>query len=161
MCQFITQTLTNPAIFWSALEAIATVLALIFIYIEIKRLGRESSVHKVEGLKLAAERLETEDFRSSCERIISEVKRDNDVFPEEIMHTDLVPVFARLDFISKLIKLGYIDQGVLLHFKGKELFILERMITNLENKENSQIPSLKSSYPGGYDLLKAASRFKS
>jgi len=73
---------------------------------------------------------------------------------------DLVPVFARLDFISKLMILKYIDREVLLSFKGNELFYLERMITNLENKENSQIPSLKSSYPGGYELLKAASRFK-
>ena len=159
MCRFIIQTLTDPAIFWSALEAVATVFALIFIFIELKRLRRESTENKIEGLKFAAERLEAEDFRSSCERIISAVKRSDEVFPEEIM-ADLVPVFARLDFISKLVKLNYINQGVLLSFKGNELFILERMITNLENKTNSQIPSLKSSYPGGYDLLKAASRFK-
>ena len=74
--------------------------------------------------------------------------------------TDLILVFARLDFISKLIKLTYIDQDILLSFKGNELVLLERIITNLENRKNSQIPDLRRSYSGGYDLLKAVSRSK-
>lgn len=160
MCQLIIETITNPAIFWSALEAIATVVALIFIWVELPRLRRESSAHKVEGLKFVAERLEAEDFRSACEKVINKVKRNDENFSEDIMD-DLISIFARLDSISKLIKLHYIDQDVLMSFKGNELFILERVVTNLENKTDSQISSLKSSYPGGYTLLKAASRYKS
>ena len=66
-----------------------------------------------------------------------------------------------MDFVAKLVELGYVDKELLFYLFAFDLQPIERAITNFEHRKNSEIPAIKSNFPNGYALLKEASEVAS
>ena len=148
---------------WQAVEAIGTVCMAFFtvwiLLVEMPKIKRESASKKVESVEYALDHLGIGGFiGQDYQDIITAWQSRSTKYPQ-FYQEDLVSLFYRLDYIGLLIKLGYVDKNLLFYEEADTLYNLERAITNLEHRENSQIPSLKKSFPRGYKLLKKAARY--
>jgi hypothetical protein len=155
--EFILQSVENPSLVWEAIQALATLGALVFIILELPKLRREIALHKVEGLKYASEQLQAADFQMWSDLVVNRWKAGGDEYPTEIAG-EIAAIFGRLDFVAKLIELGFVDKGLLLYVFSNDLYNLERAITNLEHRRDSQIPSVRAPHPAAYTLLKDAAK---
>jgi hypothetical protein len=158
MCDILAQTFASAEAFWTAVAALAAVIALAFLALEFPKLKREMALHKVEGFKYASEQLLAADFREWMQLALDFWKRGGDAFPEEI-YGELTAIFGRLDFLDKLLELGFADNALLLYVFHDDLSSLEAAIRNFETRSDSKIPNIAASYPGGYRLLKDGSRY--
>lgn len=155
MWTILQETFSKADVFWSALGAIATLGAFIFLLIELPKIRRESATYKVEGLKVAKEHLHSNEFRSWYENIRTAWHAGGNDYPSEV-EGDIVSALYKLDYVARLIKLGYIDKALLFYEFADDLYSLERFLTNFDHRQNSQIPNVRARYPDGYALLKEA-----
>lgn len=160
MFEILQGSSTNWGVFWAAVEALATVGALLFLISELPKIRRDTAARKVEGLKYAIDQLEADDFQSWCDILRDEWKEGNKEYPQSI-NDFIVAVLARLDYVGKLAKLGYVDKDLLFYTFAYKFSALEANIRNLESRENSQIPNIIAVTPYGYNLLKEASETSS
>jgi hypothetical protein len=155
--EFILQTLGSPSLVWEAIQALATLGALLFIVLELPKLKREIALHKVEGLKYATEQLQAPDFQNWSDLVLDRWKAGGDDFPSEIAG-EIAAIFGRLDFVAKLIQLGFVDKSLFLYIFSANLYSLERAIANFEHRKDSQIPNIRAPHPAAYSLLKDAAK---
>jgi hypothetical protein len=150
--------------FWTAIEALATagtlLIALVILFRELPKFRKEAAARKVEGLRYAREQLEAQDFHDWSEIIVDFWKTGGDEYPEAI-EGYLVYALSRLDFVAKLIELDYVDEDLLFYLVADNLWPIERALTNFGSRKHSRIPNLRASFPGGYALLKEASKASS
>jgi len=158
MFAFLDSTFTDSATFWSAIEALATLGALVLLMREIPKIKREISSHKIEGLKFAREVLQSSDFENSF-KVIKKIWKDGGSKYPSSIDSHIVEAFSRLDLVATLVEEKYIDENLLLYEFGPDLYLLERFITNFEHREDTQIHGVRATYPKAYDLLKSASRY--
>ena len=158
MIQVLKETMSDAAAFWAALEALATLGALLLLLRELPKIKREASSHKVEGLKFAREVLQSREFVAAYDVIRSVWKSGGDDYPTEI-DGFIVDAFAKLDLVATLAREGYVDKRLLLYEFGNDLYMLERFITNFEYSTDTKIPGVRGTFPRAYDLLKDAAKY--
>jgi hypothetical protein len=140
-----------------AVEAIATVGALIFLGFGLSRLRKEIAARKVEGLRYAREQLESQQFRNSHRTIIDLWEIGGNEYPEGV-NIYLRDVLATIDFVAKLIELDYVDEDLLFYLFANVLMELDLAITDFDRMDNSKIPLHRARFPRGFALLKEASK---
>jgi hypothetical protein len=158
MSELLNQTFSDASAFWAAIEALATIGALILVLWQLPKVKRELSSHKVEGLRFAREVLQSAEFAAAFEVIRDKWKDGGSEYPKEA-DGFIATAFSRLDLLAKLISEGYIDQRLLLYEFGDDLYLLERFATSFEHREDSKMPAIKGKFPGAYGLLKDAARY--
>lgn len=148
--------------FWAAIEALATVgtliVGLVILIRELPKFRKELAARKVEGIRFVEEQLLAKDFQEWSEIIIDAWKLGGDDYPQEIERY-ITYALARIDFVAKLVDVGYVDKDLLFYSFSYYLWRIDRPITNFEKKNNNNIPSIKAGFPMGYALLKEASLF--
>ena len=158
MIELLNATTTDAATFWAAVEAIATLGALLVLIIELPKIKREASKHKVEGLKFAREVLQSPEFGGAYQVIRDVWKGGGDDYPS-VIDGFLITVLSKLDLVATLAKEGYVDKRLLLYEFGDDLYMLERFITNFEYRKDTKIAGFRATCPRAYDLLKEAARY--
>jgi len=158
MLQLLKTTVSDAGTFWTAVEALATLGALILLLRELPKIKREVSAHKVEGLRFAREVLQSPEFAAAYEVIRDVWKGGGDKYPKQI-DGFIVSAFAKLDLVATLIEEGYVDKRLLLYEFGNDLYLLERFTTNFEHREGTKIPGVRATFYKAYDLLKAAADY--
>ena len=153
----LTETLTKADVFWSFLGVLLTFIGLLFIVPQLSKIAREVSTHKVEGLNLAREHLQSKNFTLRVEAIDAARSKGDKNYPI-FVKDDVVLVFKELDFIAKLIEVGYLDKRLLFYEFADQLYSIERIIHNFEHREGSKIGSVKAKYPNAYRLMKEAAK---
>ena len=161
MAEFWCKTFTNPAIFWSFIQAVGTILAAIIalgiIGYEIRNIRADLGAKKFEAFRYAGTLIEGASFETSLNHVREEWKMGDKEFPD-YLKGDFVYLFHSLDYISQMIKAHYLDKELFLYQYGDTLYELERMVNNFERKENSYIPNVKATFPDAYKLLKDAAK---
>jgi len=158
MIELLKATFANAASFWAAVEALATLGALLVLVIELPKIKHEASRHKVEGLRFAKEVLQSAEFAGAYQVIRDVWKGGGDDYPS-VIDGFLVTVFSKLDLVATLAEEGYVDKGLLLYEFGDDLYLLERFITNFEYRKDTKIAGFRASFPTAYSLLKEATRY--
>ena len=155
--QFLVDTISQPALFWPALEALTTVLAAIVIISELRRSRREAVAHRIDGFKYAMEVLGAEGFRCAVEDFRQTLDGGNPA----LWHTSLPPVVSRilrsLEIVALLIEQEYLDQGFFFRIESLNLQDLAMRIRVLE--EGLDTPRFEEEtrlYPRGRELLRRA-----
>jgi len=159
MCEFIQKTFTDPALFWTALEAITTLFAALIIFWQLKQLRREAVAHKFEGFKYAMELLASSEFIEQCSKFQTSLdERDSFQFT-----TSLPPIVSRilctLEIIDCLITDKYLDEKFLFRIEGLKLASLANNIEMI--KRGKDMPRFEEEirlYPNGYELLRRAEK---
>lgn len=161
MSNFICETLTNPAIFWSALEALATVLALGFIYFEVRRLRRESIAYKVEGFRYAMEIVGSAEFQKLIDEF-NYIMDASDMGDWPLKLPGIVRgILRNLEIIASLINSGYMDENLFLRVQGLHLGELGERIRILEEgKDTPHFDYERQIYPNGRALLRKAEEWR-
>ncbi len=158
MVNILEYTISDAATFWSAIEALATLGALIFLLKELPKIKREITTHKVEGVKFARKVLQSKEFVSAFKVIKKVWKSGGDKYPTGI-DGYIVNAFGDLDMVATLVEANYIDKAMLFYEFGHDLFLLERFITRFEHFEDTLIPGIRATYPKAYELLKSATEY--
>jgi hypothetical protein len=161
MTDFICKTLSDPAIFWPALESIATVLALFFIYLQVRDIRREAVAGRVDGFRYAMEIVAADEFQ----KLVDEFRHTMDAgnvgdWPHKL------PLIVRgilrnLEIVASLIRHDYMDEQLFLQVHGLYLGKLGEQIHMLE--EGHDTPRLefeRKTYPGGRALLSKAEEWR-
>ena len=108
----------NWQTFWATIEAIATagtlLVAIFVLFRELPKIRKEMAARKVDGLKYAREQLESREFQEGRSLIIDVYKTGSDEFPEGISGY-IINVMRILDFVAKLIDLGFVDKELLFY----------------------------------------------
>lgn len=144
--------------FWTGLGALATFAAAYIVIRELPKIRRESAKLQVEALDYVLSQLEARDFMEWTLLIRRAWIAGDKEYPSEI-EDEIVHIFSRLDYIAYLIELNYIDEELVFYTRANDLYMIERAITNFENRAESQIPGVRAAYYRGYDLLKRAADF--
>ncbi len=157
MREFFLLTFTNPAYLWSALEAVATSLAAIVIFWQLRRLRQEAVAHKVEGLKYAMEIVGSNDFQDKLQKL-NQVLYNGDPFQ---FGQTLLPIvqglLQSLEIVDLLIKTGYLEEQFFFRIEGLRLAELSTNIRLLEEgKDTPRFEDQISLYPNGRALLRRA-----
>lgn len=161
MSKFICETLTNPALFWPALEALATALALVFIYFEVRRLRRESVAYRVQGFRYAMEIVASADFQKLIEEFkITMDASDVGRWPHDLPRI-VRGILRDLEIVASLISSGYMDENLFLRVQGLHLGeIGERIRLLEEGKDTPRFDDERQIYPKGRALLRKAEEWR-
>ena len=158
MINMLNSTVSDTATFWAAVEALATLGALLLLLRELPKIKHEVSAHKVDGLRFAREVLQSPAFATAYE-VVRDAWRESDrEYPSQI-DDFTVATFSKLDLVATLAEEGYVDKRLLLYEFGDDLYNLERFITNFEYREGTKIPGIRARFPKAYDLLKDAAEY--
>ena len=161
MCDLLIRTINDPAIFWSAVQALATLIAVVIIYIEIRRSKREMTIYKFEGFKYAMDILASKDFVDSVKafRYLMDAgdTGDWDIKIPVTVHN----ILKSLDIIAVLIEQNYLDQDFFLRHEGLRLANIDQRLILLETGNRTPKCEYESGlYPKGRDLLRRAEDWK-
>ena len=148
----LTQTLSQPNVFWSAISAIAAVLALLIVVIEIPKFRKELATQKVQGLEYIRGLLLSDDFVQARESIRQEFKEKSKEYPQHI-HEEIILVMFRLDFVSKLINIGFLDKDLFAYIFSDDLVILDYALRNFEHRDNSKMIGIEEKFSDGHKLI--------
>lgn len=161
MSKFIYETLTNPAIFWSALEALATASALGFIYVQVRHLRREAIAYRVEGFRYAMEIVGSADFQKLIEEFNFLMDASNvGRWPHDLPR-NVRAILRDLEIIASLISSGYMDENLFLRVQGLHLGDLgERIHILEEGKDSPHFAYERQIYPNGRALLRRAEEWR-
>lgn len=145
----------------SAIGTVVTTIIAVWILVrELPKLKQDSAAKKVESLEYALEKLRAGEMYGQERQVINaEWKTNNPDYPEGEFQNYVVTLFSRLDYVGLLVELGYVDAKMLFYREADELYILERAITNLEKRQNSEIPNVRAKFPRAYKLLKQAAKY--
>jgi len=149
----INQTLTKPEILWSAVSALASIVVMLIVIVEVPKLRREVATYKVQGLEYIRELLLSSEFVNARRFILDELKDGSQEYPDHI-HDKILLVMWRLEYVSKLIKIGYLDKDLFAFIFSDDLVMLDVAIRNIEHRTNSKMINLEEQLHGGYDLIK-------
>lgn len=158
MVNFLRVTLCNPNVFWGAVEALATLAAFILLLIEIPKFRREKAFHDITSLDYAIKQLHSEEFQQWSEYLIEIWKKRNNTYSAFVV-TQIVNILARMDFIAKLIDVGYLNADLFYYTFCEDLWMLEKAITYFANLESYQIQATIDQNGAGYKLLIKTSKF--
>lgn len=161
LCEFIRRTLTDPSIFWGALEAIATLIAAAIIISELRRARREAVAHKVEGFQYGLKLLESEEFQRYIKAFDFLADNSNAAEWHTNMPLMVQGIFQTMEVIDMLIKEKYLDEDFFFKIEGNRLANLGSRIRMFEEgKETPRFEEQQRLYPNGRDLLHRAERWK-
>jgi len=144
--------------FWDVLAALSLLGILILLAIELPRIRREATSHRLEGLRLANDVLQNEEFLNWQDIVLGVWRDGGEKYPVAI-EKQIRGVLSRLNYLAKLVHLGYVDKPLLFYIFLSHLQPLEQALSNFERRQNSHIPELRDRYPKGYDLLKEMAAF--
>src|SRR5215211_1357013 len=114
MIEFFCETFTNPAYFWTAVESIATVLALGFIYFEVRRLRHESAARKIDGFRYAMEIVASNEFQKLVDEFRFTMDASNvGTWPHELPRI-VRGLLRNLEIIASLIRSDFMDEDLFL-----------------------------------------------
>jgi len=157
MCDFLEKTLTDPNVFWLALEAIATALAAAIIIWQLRRLREETIAHRFEGFRYALELLSSSEFGDQAASFYKLLDQ-GDPFQ---FHTTMPPlvhwILRTLEIIDRLIRDEHLDEEFFFRIEGRRLAHLAIRIRMME--EGRDTPRFEAQirlYPNGRDLLRRA-----
>jgi hypothetical protein len=157
MCNFLEKTLTDPNVFWLAIEAIATVVAAIIIIGQLRRLREESIAHRFEGFRYAVELLSSSEFGDQAESFYKLLDHGD---PFEF-HNSMPPlvhwILRTLETIDRMIRDEYLDEEFFFRIEGRRLAHLAINIRMME--EGHDTPRFEDQirlYPNGRNLLRRA-----
>jgi len=155
MLQFLCRSLTDPTVFWPALEAIATTLALVFIYFEVRRVRQESVASRVQGFRYAMEIVGSPEFQDLVRRFNYTMDASNvDKWPHELPQI-VREILRNLEIVASLISTRYLDEGLFLRVHGLLLgYIGERVSVVETDKTTKWFEWERQVYPNGRALLK-------
>lgn len=161
MIQFVCRTITDPAIFWPALEAIATVAALTFIYFEVRRLRQDAIASRVQGLRYAMEIVGSKQFYA----LVEQLNHTLDVSGVEKWPHDLPPIvrglLKDLEIVASLISNHYLDEDLFLRVNGLLLGAIGERISVVEtDKTTGWFERERLVYPDGRELLRKCERWR-
>ncbi len=159
MIEFIRRTLSDPALFWPALEAIATIIGATFIWWQLRRIKQESAAHRVESVKyVTTDHLGTEKF----EELHASLKNARGSDQQDLgagIQDAAFELLAIVDVVRVLIDQGYVDKKLLLELMGETLHEVSDYMTNFVAMERfrdaAKIPKI---YPETWRLLKEAKK---
>ena len=158
MADFFRKTLCDPSIFWTAVEALATLAAFIFLLIEIPKFRREKASHDIAGLEYVLQQLQSKNFQQWSENLIDAWKKGDDAYSDFVV-TQIVSILARMDFVAKLIDIGYLDVDLFYYVFCEDLWSLEKAITYFANLESYQLEVTFDQHNDGYKLLINTSKY--
>jgi hypothetical protein len=144
--------------FWDVLAALSLLGILVMLAIELPKIRREMASRQVEGLRLANEVLQSDEFLN-CQDMILRVWRDGGEKYPVAIEGQIRGVFSRLNYLAKLVQLGYVEAPLLFYMFLGNLQSLEKALSDFEARQNSHIPEMRDLYPKGYALLKEAGAF--
>jgi hypothetical protein len=142
--------------FLVALNVMATGGVLFILLREIPNFRKEKGNPRLDGLIFASDQLLDKEFQSWRAVIYDAYKAGGINYPTGV-ERHVVSALSRLDFVAKLIQIGIVDKNALLYLFADDLNLLHTAIKNFENREKSQIPRIKTSFPNGFILLEEAS----
>ena len=154
MCDFLNATLTDPNIFWPALEAIATAIAAVVIIWQLKNLREETTAHKFEGFRYAMELISSPEFEDQACSFYKLLEQGDAFRFRETLPPLAHWILRTLEIVDKLIKDGYLGEDFFFRIEGKRLANLGRSIRMIE--EGRDTPRFEEQirlYPNGRDLL--------
>jgi len=161
MCNFIISSLTDPSIFWGAMEAIATLIAASVIIYEFRRLRQENVAHKVEGFQYALKLLEADDFKRYIEGFNFLADSSNAGELRSKMPPIVQGILQTMEIINLLISERYLSEDFFFKIEGIRLANLSEKIRLFEEgKETPQFEEQRRLYPNGRDLLYRAEKWR-
>ena len=161
MFELIQKTFTDPALFWSGLEAIATLVAALIIIRQLKQLRQDAVAHKFEGFKYAIELLASSEFMGQVGKFQTFLDK-GDPFQFKTSLPPLVHWILRtLEIVACLITDKYLDEKFFFRIEGLRLASLAENIRTIE--EGNNMPRFEDEtrlYPNGRALLHRAEKWK-
>lgn len=151
----------STQVFWSAFEAIATgaaaVIAAIVLFRELPRIRRQKSSLRIEGFRYAKEILDSTPTHSNFSIIkrARQAKSDSDFLA---LYEALWDVLKTLNFVARLVDLGYVDKELVFFEYGEDLTATAKyMGTMTRNKDfYSDVEAMYQNYPLAFRLLREA-----
>ncbi len=157
--------ITDQLVFWSAVEAIGTVIAAIaaftavfLIIFEYRRIQRESLSHKIRGYEIARGILDKDPFLSAAKSIQEDpgpgVTYDNwfSYYPKLLFE-----LLRGAEVLQFLIKEKHLDEEFLFRLEGFRLGELDQRISAVEQSRKSpRLLFWAELYPDGRELLRKA-----
>lgn len=148
--------------FWSAVAASATVItaviAALILFRELPKLRTESASLKVDAWDHVKEQLESKEFTVPNDRVVNAARKAKEVYPSGD-HSFILQALKLLDYVGKLIEMGFVDSELVMYSYGEQFGVLEQGYTILEKTQGSQITPLRALYWRGYDLLKEGAKY--
>ncbi|MBV6467496.1 MAG: hypothetical protein PGMFKBFP_02858 [Anaerolineales bacterium] len=161
MCDFIRRTLTDPSIFWTALESLATIFAATIIFYELRRARQETVAHKFEGFQYALRLLASEDFQRYITAFNFLVENRNADKRSTNMPLMVQGILQTLEVVQMLITEKYLDEDLFFKTEGNRLANLGLQIRTLEEeKDMLRFEEQRRLYPNGHKLLVRAEKWK-
>jgi hypothetical protein len=161
MIDFLRRTLTDPTIFWGALEAIATLVAASIIIYELQRARQETVAHKVEGFQYGLKLLESKEFLD----YVNNFEHIADLSNKDLWHRELPSkvhgILQTMEIIAMLISERFLDEDFFFKIEGIRLAKLGMRIRQFEEGQDTpQFIEQQQLYPNGRDLLRRAEKWK-
>jgi hypothetical protein len=161
MCNFIYSSLTDPALFWPALEAIATFAAALVIFWQLRQLHREAVAHRFDGFKYAMELLSSSEFTDQVGKFHTFLEQGDPSQFKQALPPLVHWTLRTLEIVNRLITDKYLDEEFLFRIEGLRLASLAEKIKMVEEGDN--MPHIEEQirlYPNGRDLLHRAEKWK-
>jgi hypothetical protein len=159
----------NPALLWAAVEAVATAVAALaaiiaagIIILELRRIRREETSHKLRGYEIATELLKADEFLAAARAI------QDDPGPG-VTHSDwfdrypplLFRVLRTAEALDFLIQEKHLDEDFLMRLDGYRLGRLAKLVSAIEqSRESPRLRYWSTLYPNGKALLVRAEEWR-
>ena len=154
---FLEKTLTDPSVFWPALEALATAVAAGIIISQLRRLREETVAHRFEGFQYAMELLASSEFQKQAGSFYKLLEKGDPLRLRETLPPLVHWILRTLEIVDRLICDSYLDEDFFFRIEGQRLAHLARHIRMME--EGRDTPRFEDQirlYPNGRELLRRA-----
>jgi len=147
-------TISDPGVYWAFIEAIATVVAGIAIFYELRQYKDERAARSFEAFQYAVKILE-----GLAETISIITSTEINDLSEKEVSEKFWEIYSELAVISEMIETGYLHKGTFLARYNNLFYAIVIAIETYEPFSEGQTNVLKfmrSSFPGSQKLLEEA-----
>ena len=157
MLEFLGRTVSDPTIFWPALEALATAIAAGIIIWQLRRLREESVAHRFDGFRYAMELLASSEFKEQAGSFFKFLERGDPAQFRQALPPLVHWILRTLETLAQLISDKHLDEDFLFRIEGRRLGHLARHIRMMEDgRDTPRFEDEIRLFPNGRDLLRKA-----
>jgi hypothetical protein len=145
---------------WQAVEAIGTwataIIAAFVLFWQLPKMKKETAATKIEGLRFSIDLMMK--ISKWKDEVRDGVLNQKEEYPE-LVGDSLIRIYGTLETIAELIRIGYVPEKLLFFEFADELWDIHAYSKNLQNRTDSQILSIRASFPQADALLKRGAKF--
>jgi hypothetical protein len=161
MINFFAKTISDPAIFWVAIQSIATAIGAVLIFWQLRRLREDKIAHKFDGFKYVVQLLSASEFKENALQFYALLEKGDPFKFQSSLPPHVYSILRTLEIVDYAIKEHYLDESTFFRIEGLRLADLNEKIRVLqEGKDSLSFEDQIRLFPNGMNLLSRSANWR-